>query len=78
MMKDISRRSLLKALPAVSAAVAVPSVALAAEPEHPWVKAKRLARELSETLESIDPDDRPTCIMVFPDASRGIRYGIVS
>jgi|GEM_PF-7046616 len=78
MANPISRRSLLQALPAVTAAVAVPSVALAAEPEHPWVKARRLARELSETLESIEPDDRPTCIMVFPDTSRGIRYGIVS
>ncbi|QGA55858.1 twin-arginine translocation signal domain-containing protein [Brucella sp. 2280] len=66
MMKDISRRSLLQAIPAVGVAVAVPSVALAAEPEHPLVKAKRLAREISETMESIEPDDRPSCIMVFP------------
>lgn len=78
MKGTISRRSLLQAIPAVGAAVAVPSVALAVEPEHPLVKVKRLAREISATLESIEPDDRPSCIMVFPDNSRGYRFGIVS
>lgn len=78
MMKDISRRSLLQALPAVGAAVAVPSVALAAEPEHPWVKARRLARELSYTLAEIEPEDRPSLAMVWADNSRGYRISFVN
>lgn len=72
----LNRRKLICGVPAVGVALAIPAVA--AEPENPWKKAKRLARELSETLESIEPDDRPSCVMVFPDTSRGIRYGIVS
>ncbi|MBA8843975.1 hypothetical protein FHW02_002027 [Ochrobactrum sp. RH1CCR137] len=46
--------------------------------ENPWVKARGLARELSDTLASIDDADRPEYAMVFPDASRGYRYGFAS
>jgi len=46
--------------------------------EKPWVKARRLARELSDTLASIDDADRPEYAMVFPDTSRGYRYGFAS
>lgn len=49
-----SRRALLKSLPACGMAAIVPSAAGAAEPEHPWVKARRLARELSATLAECD------------------------
>ncbi|MEJ5025970.1 hypothetical protein [Brucella anthropi] len=48
------------------------------EIENPWVKARRLARELSDTLASIDDGDRPEYAMVFPDTSRGYRYGFAS
>ncbi len=48
------------------------------EIENPWVKARRLARELSNTLASIGDGDRPEYAMVFPDASRGYRYGFAS
>lgn len=46
--------------------------------ENPWVKARRLARELSDTLASIADEDRPEYAMVFPDTSRGYRYGFAS
>ncbi len=74
----LNRRSFLRAAPIAGVALTVPAVASAVAPEHPLVKAKRLAREISATLESIEPDDRPSCIMVFPDNSRGYRFGIVS
>lgn len=48
------------------------------EIENPWVKARRLARELSDTLASIGDVDRPEYAMVFPDTSRGYRYGFAS
>ncbi|KAB2762761.1 hypothetical protein F9K98_13280 [Brucella anthropi] len=78
MKNIISRRSLLQALPAVSVAVAVPSVALAAAPEHPRVKARRLARELSYTLAEIEPEDRPSLAMVWADDRRGYRISFVN
>ncbi len=48
----VSRRRFLQYAPITTAAVAVPVVSLAAAPpEEPWDKARRLAKELSETLD---------------------------
>jgi len=78
MADPISRRSLLQAIPAVGAAAVVPSVALSVEPEHPWVKARRLARELAQTLESIEPEDRPGQAIIWYDAHSGYRYAFAN
>lgn len=53
-MDKITRRSLLSAAPALGLTAVVTVTAVAVEPEHPWVKARRLARELSETLAECD------------------------
>lgn len=47
------RRALLAALPALPLAIPA-SAAAAAPPEHPWDRARRLARELSDALDDID------------------------
>lgn len=78
MSNAISRRSLLQAIPAVGAAVAVPTVALAVEPEHPWVKARRLAKELAETLSEIEPEDRSGQAIIWYDENRGYRYAFAN
>jgi len=52
-MKKLTRRSLLQSAPAVGLAALVPAAAVA-EPERPWAKARRLARELSATLAECD------------------------
>jgi hypothetical protein len=53
-MKNITRRAALAVTGAVSAAVlaadVVPAAEIAAEPEHPWERANRLAGELSAAL----------------------------
>ena len=48
--------------------------------ENPFVKIRRLARELSDAMAEIDDvgDDRPEYAMVYPDCSRGYRYGFAS
>jgi len=48
------------------------------ETENPWVKSRRLARELADTMSNMDEVDRPAYAMVFPDNSRGYRYGFAS
>jgi hypothetical protein len=53
----ITRRVALMGAAASSLALAVPTVAAVAPVEHPWVKARRLAKELSETLAAIDDGD---------------------
>lgn len=57
MNTNISRRKLLATTPAAFAAVATPAIASqAVVPEHPWVKARRLASELSQCLSEGDDD----------------------
>lgn len=50
----LNRRSVLASIPACGLAAIVPASAVAIELEHPWVKVRRLARELSETLAECD------------------------
>jgi len=52
----MKRRALLAALPAVPFTVPA-AAAIPALPEHPWERARRLARELSETLALIRDTD---------------------
>jgi len=51
---SITRRLFLHHAAAAGAAAIVSTSALPAELEHPWVKARRLACELSETLTECD------------------------
>jgi len=75
-----SRRAFLKgAVPAVAAtALAIPAVAVAAEAEteHPWITARRLARELSQALADIETNPvapGSSVAVVFP---KGHPHGI--
>ena len=53
--RSMKRRALLAALPALP--LAVPAAAAAPHDEHPWDRARRLARELSDTLAIIRDTD---------------------
>ena len=73
-----SRRAFLKgAVPAVAAtALALPAVAVAAEPEHPWITARRLARELSQALADIETNPVAPGSSVAVVVPKGYPHGI--
>ena len=51
----MDRRNVLKGLPLVAVTASLP--AIASDVEHPWEKARRLARELSDTLAQVEDGD---------------------
>lgn len=72
---SITRRLFLRntaAASAVVATVATPAIVEAMEPEHPWAKVRRIARDLSDALAEVD--DGNIYAEIFPPGRQTAIY----
>jgi hypothetical protein len=74
MSSPLTRRATIVGAVASSAALAVPALALSDAGEHPWVKARRLARELAETLNYVDEANWRAWVVASTSVSRPVMF----